>query len=177
MLETILSIVGSSFGGGLLGVFGTFMKAKAEYKNKKLDYAHDQAMHRNSMEEMRLENELRVEEIELQNEGKLSLANVERARAQDIADGNLREASYDNDRATYGNVFIDGIRGMMRPVITTYLLILMTYIAYQINTIVGGIEALPMTEVWALYHELIIAIVFLTTTAITWWFGTRPTQK
>tara|TARA_R110000822_G_scaffold154105_5_gene293597 strand:- start:818 stop:1369 length:552 start_codon:yes stop_codon:yes gene_type:complete len=177
MLETILSLVGSSFGGGLLGVFGTFIKSKSEYKNKKLDYDHSIAMHKADMESMKLEAQLKVDEIQLQNEGRLALANVEMERAQDVNDANIRQASYTNDKASYGNLFIDGVRGLMRPMITTYLLILMTYISYQINTIVGGVAGLPVAKIWALYHELIIAIVFLTTTTITWWFGTRPVVK
>ena len=177
MLETILSLIGSSFGGGLLGVFGTFIKAKAEYKNKELDYQHSLDIHRADMESMRLEAKLKVDEIQLQNQGRLSLANVEAERAKDVGDVNIRQASYNNDKSSYGIIFIDSVRGLMRPIITTYLLILMSYIAYKINSIVGGLNGLPALEIWTLYHELIIAIIFLTTTTITWWFGTRPVVK
>ena len=176
MLE-ILSLLGSATGGGLLGIAGNFLKGKAEIKGKKLDYEHERDLRKLDMDELKIEASLKNQQIKLENDGELALANVEADRAKDVAASALRQASYNADKASYGGGIVDKIRGIMRPMITIYLLVLMSYIAYQVDTIVGGVEELPSKDIWGLYENLINSIVFLATTAVTWWFGSRSTNK
>lgn len=176
MLE-ILSLLGSATGGGLLGIAGNFLKGRAEIKGKKLDYEHERGMRSLDMAELKMEATLKNQQISLENTGKLALANVEADRAKDVAAAELQQASYSADKAQYGGGFVDKWRGSMRPGMTMYLLVLMTYIACQINGIVGGVDQLGTEQIWGLYENLINSIVFLTTTAVTWWFGSRPTNK
>ncbi|MBU6955983.1 hypothetical protein KP814_31850 [Hahella sp. HN01] len=72
--------------------------------------------------------------------------------------------------------FVDAIRGLMRPLITVYLLILATFVTLNISRHLGGVGALSPVDLMALYKEAIAKMLFLTTTAVTWWFGSRPSQ-
>ena len=94
----------------------------------------------------------------------------------ELAEMTLRSNSYSHDKATYGGGFVDGLRGLMRPVITLYFAIIMTVIAYQLMKLNNGQWVNP-TEAQAMLREVINAIIFLTTTAVTWWFGSRPSNR
>ena len=177
MLETILSLAGSAAGGGILGVAGNWLKSRGERKLIKMQNEHAVSMRKLDQGEMRLEAELALQQIEATNKGKLALANVEAQRAFDVAATELQKQSYNADKATYGGGWVDKIRGLMRPTITVFLLIVTTYIAVTLTGILGGLDSLPSDELFNLYITIINAIVFLTTTAVTWWFGTRPTNK
>ncbi len=55
-----------------------------------------------------------------------------------------------------------------------YLLAIATMATIKLNGFVGGREALKTIE---LYQDVINQILFLTATAVTWWFGSRLSSK
>ena len=177
MLETILGVLTSSAGGGLLGTVGSLFKGKAEYKARKLELRHEQEMRKLDREELELEAKLRAEEIEAKGKFDVQLAELEAEAAREVNDAELRTTSYSADKASYGGGWVDKIRGIMRPVITIYLLGISTYIAVYLTAILNGLGSFGDDEALALYGTIINAIVFLTTTAVTWWFGSRPINK
>jgi len=128
-------------------------------------------------EELELEAKLRVEEIQTKGEFETQLAQLEAEAAREVNDTALRSESYSVDKASYGGGWVDKVRGMMRPLITVYLLGISTYIARVLTATLNGLGALGEAESITLYGNIINAIVFLTTTAVTWWFGSRPINK
>lgn len=158
MLE-ILSILGSATGGGILGIAGNFLKSRSELKTKEVDHKHELATRLHDIQEMELEATLRRDQIELENEGKLALANVEAQRSQDVAASELMAASFSADKATYGGGIVD------------------TLLCFKITNMVIDLEIMNDQELIELYKELINSIIFLTTTAVCWWFGSRTTNK
>ncbi|MES2662272.1 MAG: hypothetical protein V4629_03120 [Pseudomonadota bacterium] len=154
----MLDLLASAAGGGILGTIGALSKAGLEFVGKKEENAH----------------QLKMREIDLRHFDKqIEKARVEGETGKEIALINAREASlqasFESDKATYGNQYIDAIRGLMRPLITCYLLIQQTSISYKLFT--AGAEIPP-----ELFAEAINSTVFLTTTAVTWWFGSRSSQ-
>ena len=174
MIE-ILSLLGSATGGGILGIAGNWLKGRGELKAKKLEYENEREIRSLDMQELKLEATLKTQQIKLENEGKLALADVEADRAKDIALSELQMASYAADKASYGGGFVDAVRGLMRQIITAYLLILMTYYGVSLHDIAGGIGSMDADKAWELYGKIINTIIFLTTTAVTWHYGSRPT--
>ena len=170
----LLALLGSGGLGGVLGIVGNVIKGRGELKAKKMAMAQELSLRQLDIDEFKLEAELKNQQITLENDGHLALANVEADRARDVIDGELRKASYDVDKATYGGSFVDTIRGMMRPAITIYMLALMSYIGYQVYSVTGGIEPV---KAWELYETIINSVVFLTTTCVTWYFGARPSVR
>jgi len=181
-LTTILGAVGSAASGGLLGLFGTGFKLWADHKSAQSKRTFELKMRKLDQEEMQLEHQLHMREAEAQAKKEIAVATVhkEETEAQASADVEkaeiqLRQGSYLQDKATYGGGFVDGVRGLMRPVLTLYFAVLMALIAYQLfqlaNVHIGTSTASYLLK------DIINACIFLSTTSVTWWFGSRPIHK
>ena len=96
---------------------------------------------------------------------------IDQAEIEAFTDG-LKEQS-----KNYGIKVVDGIRGLMRPLITVYLLVIATLLTLKINQLVGGLDSLEMSELKGIYDNVINQMLFLTATAVTWWFGSRPSSQ
>jgi hypothetical protein len=195
MFETILSVLGSAAGGSFIGMIGTAIKGFQEYKDRQAERRHELEMRRLDQSDMRLEAELAIKQTEVEFTGKAHLADIEGAVARDVAAAELQGKSYDNDKAEYskgvlnklsgifGNmmrsllVFVDVARGMMRPSITVYLIIIESLICYQLYQLLLKFNAPPAEETMKLFIVVVNSVVFLTATAVTWWFGSRPNQQ
>jgi len=68
------------------------------------------------------------------------------------------------------------IKSAVRPVITGALLYMTYGILVQLETITGGIPMLPATESAKLYRDIVLNIISLTATAVSWWFASRPSS-
>ena len=170
MIETILS---SSGLGAIVGVVGSWLTKREERANTELQLDHDIRM-----------AEIRSEEARMEYDHALALA--DKKLEQTVVEGDVAvgqaELSAFTESLKSGSVstgvrVVDAIRGVMRPVITIYLLIIGSYVAYQINAYVGGLSSLPTNELLSLYRDIISQILFLLTTAVTWWFGSRPSSS
>lgn len=195
MLETILGILGSAAGGGFIGLIGTTLKGYQEYKDRQAQRQHEREMRVLDQEDMRLENELAIMQTEAEFSGKVALANIEGAIARDVAAAELQGKSYDNDNATYSKgvtahltgffgvlmramlVMVDVARGLMRPGITVYLLVIESLICWMLYKLLLKFDMLQVEHALPLFNTVIYSIVFLTATAVTWWFGSRPNQQ
>jgi hypothetical protein len=150
-----------------VGLIGSLFTKIEERKAKKDKYEFDLKM-----------ATLRKEEAEIERSHELAMADkqIERAQAEgqvsvDISDAEAFKKSYD--------IPSKGIdwRGIVRPFITAYLLGFTTYLTYQISVLVGGLSGLDPKYITELYQEIITKLLFLTTTAVIWWFGARVTSS
>lgn len=70
----------------------------------------------------------------------------------------------------------DFIRAIVRPVITACLMWLTFDIMTQIDALTGGLkEVLPPEMIVDMYRDIVLNIICLTTTAVSWWFASRGT--
>ena len=67
------------------------------------------------------------------------------------------------------------IKSAVRPVITAALMYMVYNILIELQQINGGIESLPANELAQLYRDIILNIICLASTAVNWWFASRPT--
>lgn len=69
---------------------------------------------------------------------------------------------------------LDFIKGMIRPSVTVYMLVLTTMFYMSAKSIVdkAGIE-MSLTEAQALMQHIVSTGLYITTTVIFWWFGER----
>ncbi|WP_321276937.1 hypothetical protein [Thiomicrorhabdus indica] len=174
--STILGGLSATAGGGILGVFGVIGKAWLEHKTRAQTFAHEIAMRNLDREEMELEHALVMKQTEAQTERDIAVAQQNRLATEAQVDGELMQASYSQDKASYGGGFVDAIRGLMRPTLTAYFAVLMALIVYQLFQINGAIF-LQTGEAYQLLKDVINACIFLVTTAVTWWFGSRPVKR
>lgn len=179
---TILGAIGSAASGGLLGLFGVGVKMWASHKAEQAKYAYDIAMRKADREEMSLEHQFKMKETEAQASRDIAVANQNRIATEsqaaadvELAEIDMRTQSYEMDKATYGGGFVDGVRGLMRPILTVYFAALMSVITYKLFEITGQMVGTATAQF--MLKEVINSCIFLATTSVTWWFGSRPVKR
>lgn len=155
MLETLLSGTITGFVGGIVGkVF--------DYKSKKLELQMKQQEFQNN--------------IELAKISASAAVNVEDSKAFRAAIMSEPEKYYEG--VTYSNkqrwlmIALDFLRGIVRPALTLYLCALTTLIYFKAERLLQG-EFLSTDLAFSLVSEIIQTVLFLTVTAIGFWFGSR----
>ena len=166
----ILDILSSGGIGAIVGAIGSFLNKMEERKILKLKHAYNLA-----------DRELDLREVVAEQEHNLAMADKQMEQtelegdiATDVAEVNAFATHLKVNAKATGIAFVDAIRGLMRPLITIYLMAMVTYIGYQTHVLVGGLESLPADELFTLYRDIIMSTIFLMTVAVTWWFGSRP---
>lgn len=159
MLDIIAAVFGSTGFGALIGGIGGLANRYLDLKVKALELADkkDQRTH-----------ELMVLDRELQ--GKVEISSIEGQAKVESAAYDAMAASYGADKATYGIRFVDGVRGLMRPLITAIFLAIVCYAQYRIWLLVG--DTLDLTGAQA--FEVIQWTLFEASVVIGWWFASRP---
>lgn len=165
-MGTLLAFLGSSTFGSIIGSFSAWAAHREERllaveKNK-----HEQVM------------------AQLQNQQQLALA--DKAKEQTVVAGEQAVAKAEADAFTASQVaanqkpagkWAELIWSAVRPLITAYLLVIMTILGVQLGRIIGGLQSLPISEVTGLYVFIIHEACGLTGFAVSWWFGARGTSK
>jgi hypothetical protein len=172
-MEALLSILTSTAAGGIIGVVGSWLTKREERKNIQLQFERDVKL-----------AEIRKDEAKIEADHELALADKQIERAQVEGSVAIDQAEIEafthglkEQSKNYGIKVVDGIRGLMRPLITVYLLVIATLLTLKINQLVGGLDSLEMSELKGIYDNVINQMLFLTATAVTWWFGSRPSSQ
>jgi hypothetical protein len=180
MWETIL--------GGLTGLIGSAVTAFFTYKTKKID-----------LEMIIKTKELDIKLAEKEHEFALQQTSIEAEAAVEKAAEATLQASYAHDRATYFTPFagvienhpwlgipfaiffalVDLLRGLIRPSMTVYMVILVTVMYLQGVRLLEaqGYEAIATDSAMLFVHRLIDLVIYLTATIMAWWFGDRTIHK
>lgn len=143
--------------GGLTGLVGGIAQKVFDYKAKKLEremqaknHEHEIAMRRVDAEIMQQEWASRTRVAEIEGEAKVG-----------AEDAKAFAASYQLEPKKYGIKWLDALRGSVRPLLTLYLCAVVTIMYYRTD----GAQIDPQT--------VVDTILYLTTTAVTWWYGSR----
>ena len=180
MLEVLGTIFGSIFSGGATGLFGVAIQRIADYKNKQLDMALEAQRAANEIAKRKADAEIMAQEWA----GRLKVAQTEGDAAKDVAESQAFAASMLKEPERYSNassltsnqnwllVLLDVFRGAIRPALTLYLCILTTAVWYQARAVLGkeDLDGATALDVWKM---VVGTILYLTTTCVLWWFGTR----
>lgn len=175
MIEILTSILG----GGVTGLLGKGLERYFDHKAKKLEmelnnqkFAHEAAMRKADAEIMAQEWAQRTKIAEVEASAKVE---VEDAKAFAISLQSEPEKYYDGKYSktqAWLMVILDFCRGFIRIGLTTYLCILTTLIYLKASQWVSLDTILP-TMAYDLVSMIINTILYLTTTAILWQFGSR----
>ena len=142
-----LSLLTSTAGGGILGGILSLGKLWGAYKEKQLMCAHEEKMAIVDQDNMKLEIEANKHKAELELETTELETDAKALTAAITAEANTKGSS----------PWVNDLKASTRPILT-YLLVMMAFITVTWN----------MNSVWA--EE----ILFLASTAVTFWFGDRP---
>ncbi len=169
----LADIFASSGLGAIVGLLGSWLTKREERRNLELKLTHETKM-----------ADIRKEEAAFEFSHELAMADkqVERAEvegqiARDVEEMAAFRDGLKEQQMVYKIKWVDAIRGLMRPVITVYLLLLATIITLRIGSWTGGLQSLDAHVMTTLYSDTIAQILFLVTTAVTWWFGSRPSSE
>lgn len=152
-MEELLSGLFSASSGGILGgIFGGVMGLATNFmKERGRDKQHKRDM----------------EERKLQREADNQSHDHDIALSRENASSAARQASYQDAQSPNAPAWAAGIKAVFRPALTTFLLALNGYI------LTLGETSEPMQDIRD-------SVVFLTGTAVAWWFGERggmPTKS
>ena len=173
-MSGVLDVVMSVLSGGATGLIGSLLTGWLDLKKQALMFNHEVKM-----------VELEQETLQMEITGKVRIAEEEGEAARDVADAEALSTSHLADRATYSAgkakespwfVFVDVVRGLIRPGITLYLAAVVTIMYMDMQEVLNsvGISNLQNpSEILGLYREITLSIIYVTTTVILWWFGTR----
>lgn len=70
---------------------------------------------------------------------------------------------------------VDVVRGLIRPALTAYLAYITTSIWFEVRR-VTNLQQLSPDQAMQILLLVVDTILYLTTTCVTWWFGTRNVQ-
>jgi hypothetical protein len=174
--------------GGITGLIGSALTAIFNYKTKKIEFAHQVSL-----------KELDIQLAEKEHEFALQQTSIEAEAVVEKAAEATLQASYAHDRATYFTPFagviekypwlgipfailfalIDALRGLIRPSMTVYMVILVTVMYLQGVRLLEaqGYEAIATDSAMIFVHRLIDLVIYLTATIMAWWFGDRTIHK
>lgn len=176
----LLSIIGSIFAGGATGLLGVVFQ-------RAFDWLHEREVLKQKQSDQQFELEKRKIDIQITQAewaGRTRIAETEAGAAKDVAESQafatslLKEPERYSDagKLTWGQnwilVLLDFFRGSIRPLLTVYLCALTTYIWWQVRQLMDK-EDLDPAEVLEVWKMVVNTILYLTTTCILWWFGTR----
>lgn len=181
MLELFGTFFSSIISGGLTGILGVAVQRFADYKNKELDL---------KLNQMKLDQEVELKKADAaimaqEWAAKTQVAQIEASGAESIS-ANQAFASSFNEPVRYSDkvtpnigqswvlIFLDLIRGIVRPGLTIYLCVLTSLIYLQSKEALGG--NLSPEQSLSILKMTIGTILYLTTTCLLWWFGVRNKQ-
>jgi len=99
---------------------------------------------------------------------------LKRIQAQSHAETATADArAFEESQKTVGAVS-GAVKSLVRPVITAALLYMVYNILMQLEALTGGIAQFPPEDAARLYRDIVLNIISLTATAVSWWFASRP---
>lgn len=185
MLELFGTIFSSIFAGGATGIIGVIAQRWFDHKNRELD---------KELEKQRQDHELAMRDKDAaimaqEWAGRTQVANIEAKATVDAADAaafgtsfNLEPKQYSSNvvKPTKGQswvlVLVDAVRGIVRPGLTVYLCAITTMVYSDAQMLLGKAQGMTATEALDLTKMVVGTVLYLTTTCVLWWFGTRNKQ-
>ena len=182
----IISGLTSVFSGGLTGLIGAGLTAFIDMKKQAAQFDHDFRMEELSLKAMSQEYAARKDIAMVEGQTEISIADAAVLKESYAADRlAYSPVTVWSDRGWYGwvldtlLVLVDVLRGSVRPLVTYFLVGFMAVLFMRAYGAYGGIN--PSMQDPAVLGDIVDQIIatalYVTTTCVLWWFGTRSAQK
>lgn len=186
--------------GGLTGLLGNAITSWFKYKNTKMENEHEENMVKLKTQATIQEAQMQIEVTKTKVKGDIEKADTQ---AFDTSQkyGNVRlfdEKWIDmfmelgKERKWTGWIytiigtiiagcfaFVDWLNTLMRPTLTIYLVLTTTYITFLSWKVIegAGMSSITPAQAVGLFTQVTSTVIFLATSAVTWWFGDRTVSK
>lgn len=182
------SLITGVLSGGATGLLGILIQQWGENKKRRHDLELLKQQHTQTLELRRIEGEQALQMATVSAESAEKLAEIQAAaRLEESASDDYR-ASVASDRATYSSLdaqkvwyvaaamgFVDFLRGIIRPGITIYSMVLLTLLLYWVHDMWSrSLLVLSPDDTKKLMLEVVGTTTYLVITTTVWWFGRRP---
>lgn len=179
----IWEVVTSLFGGGLVGLLGSVITNVMQWQTKKLELqaqsqkmAHELAMRRVDGELMAQEWAARTKVAEVEAGAKVEVADAEAFGKSFETEYRFSEGITATPAQNWLLILLDAARAVVRPALTVYLCAITTWLYMDAHKLLRA-DDFSQTQAEALVLKIVHTILFLTTTCVLWWFGTRTRQQ
>lgn len=186
MLALIASLISGVISGGATGLLGILIQRFFDLKGRDKDIAMLQLQHAQTLALAQIESE----RARIRADADTYIADRQLEATEAEADSRSLVASYENDKATYLSkeaqgtskwvtyafAFVDVVRGLIRPLLTAYLVVLATAMFIWVKSLAGD-NTLNTDQVLKLMESIISTLLYLVTACTLWWFGSRPPKK
>ena len=191
--------------GAATGIIGNVIGGIFKYKTAKLENEKERINNRHEVNMVRAETQAMI----MESKANIAIAKNKIEGEIDISDANIALASQkEGNKSFFDNKwvdklfsvtgkwrfltfpagvfaatafgFIDFLRGIIRPTLTTYLVGLTTYItliAWEIVEKSNGAVGISPADALDLLTNVTNIVVYLTVSCVTWWFGDRRMSK
>jgi len=193
MIASILgTLITGVLSGGATGLLGVLLQRYFDMKSKSQDLEVLRLNHANAQALANIESA----RAERRAEADEAIADRKAQADEEAAYAKAMVASYDHDKATYlppsalgGRgfmaslirfmfAFVDFTRGMIRPGLTLYLIVVTTMMYRMVDARLEAMgAAITATQLLELQVQIAATILYCATTCVVWWFGARPPQK
>jgi hypothetical protein len=150
----MLDLLATVLTGGATGIIGSVLGKAFSFLDYWVEEKKADGEHARTLELLNLQNKIGAEE----NERELAIAEATTA-------GNLRMASYEHDASMgAGSAWVVDILRLIRPILTVMLIVLVAMIFFHNDD--AGDKA-----------TIVASVIYLCSSAVTWWFGDRTLRK
>lgn len=174
--------IASVLSGGVTGLIGTVTQKIFDYKSKQLDIQLQKDKFANDVEMKKAEAAIMAQEWAARTQ----VAKIETEGASDVQDSKGFAASFSTEPQRYSQgslsekqnwlmVFLDFMRGIIRPGLTLYLCAIATMLYINARKMVPNM--VPVDETLAMVRQITDTLLYLFTTCVCWWFGSRGDGK
>lgn len=101
---------------------------------------------------------------------------LKRISAQSNADTQTSEARAFEESQKTLSIVGAAIKSAVRPIITGALLYMTYGILVELEALTGGLDTFPPEQAAQMYRDIVLNIISLTATAVSWWFASRPSS-
>jgi hypothetical protein len=173
MFTGLAAVLSSGGFGAVTGLFGGLAQKWMGLKQQKQEAELRIDLAKLSLQEAKLEQDHALAMADKQ----LEITQSEGEIAAEIADSELLGVSIVEASKDSGIGWVEGVKHLMRPVITVFLLIQVEFILWAVWGKVDGLNAMSADQQYELFSEIVAQMVFLTVTAVSWWFASRPSRN
>ena len=170
-------IASAIFGGGATGLLGAAINKVADYFAQKRQFAHEETMAEIEIKrlQMRIDRDVKIAEEETEARKEEAAAETQqKSYAGDSRQYITSEAVSENMAVAFLMGVVDFIRGLVRPALTIWLSIVAWLIYQQTQAVVESSgQALTGDQAFDLMKTITLGLLYLTFTAVGWWFGSR----
>ena len=162
MIAILVKLLASPILGSIAGFLGSWLTKMEERKQKALDYQHEETM------------------LAARNQQAIALADkgIEAAKeaGKTLVDQEEAKSFTESQKPSALSAFSEALKSWVRAIIVAYLLALCTYLAVEINALVGGLSSIPTAELTSMYRDIIAQSFTLLSFAVGWYYAARGTS-